>query len=486
MKKCKKSLMTGILILACLLQPLGVAASADLTETASGTMEITAAIRETDSPFYSVVIPEAVSMGSLSKKTDNEQEYEIIVRTEEKEGTVTVSAPEEGVLNNGTHTLKFTNDFGKQAFCADAEVSEKHLNGKIYITAEAVNEVPAGHYSGTTTFTIAYEEKTLEPEPAPEPTPDPEPTPEPEPTPDPKPTPEPEPTPKPEPTPEPESKPTPDSGQNTALDKNALADGIYSITGKMVKVDKVTASMSDKAISHTIKLTVKNGVYYLTLDFTGLDIGGQYGYMGNLSYYIDGYTQNTYGVIQGTLQSAVIDSYQTSADGTKIKDNYGTDYPKKVTFPMISQAVSDGYVPLQVNVPIMDLIAGAGTQQMFLALDWTTLKVTKADDTGFDDHEQNDQGSSSGNSTSGGSSLGNNTLNGSTLGNNTLGTNTLGNNTLGKNTLNGSSLGTNTLGTALKTGDVSQAGLWITVICGAGIVMVLIRKNQKNDIQGNR
>ena len=35
-----------------------------------------------------------------------------------------------------------------------------------------------------------------------------------------------------------------------------LADGVYSITGNMVKVDKTTASMSDAAIDHTIKLDV--------------------------------------------------------------------------------------------------------------------------------------------------------------------------------------------------------------------------------------
>ena len=52
-----------------------------------------------------------------------------------------------------------------------------------------------------------------------------------------------------------------------------LADGVYSITGNMVKVDKTTASMSDAAIDHTIKLTVKNGKYYITLNFNGLTVG---------------------------------------------------------------------------------------------------------------------------------------------------------------------------------------------------------------------
>ena len=51
-----------------------------------------------------------------------------------------------------------------------------------------------------------------------------------------------------------------------------LADGVYSITGNMVKVDKTTAFMSDAAIDHTIKLTVKNGKYYITLNFNEMCI----------------------------------------------------------------------------------------------------------------------------------------------------------------------------------------------------------------------
>ena len=63
-----------------------------------------------------------------------------------------------------------------------------------------------------------------------------------------------------------------------------LADGVYSITGNMVKVDKTTASMSDAAIDHTIKLTVKNGKYYITLNFNGLTVGQKLGYLSQLKY----------------------------------------------------------------------------------------------------------------------------------------------------------------------------------------------------------
>ncbi len=238
----------------------------------------------------------------------------------------------------------------------------------------------------------------------------------------------------------------------------------------MVKIDKKTASMADRAVNHTIKLTVKDGVYKITLDFSGLDIGGRYGYLGELSYYLDGYTQNNYGVIQGSLQGTTVDSYQTNSDGSKLSDSYGTDYPKKVTLPLISQALQDGYVPLQVEVPIMDSIAGAGTQQVFLALDWSTLAKTTEKDPSFDqetpsdDDQNNGNGSGSNNGTGNGSGPGNGTGIGSGNGNlngggSLSGGGSLnGGSTLGGNTLPGISLGGNSLSGGLTSGGLLSGG----------------------------
>lgn len=40
--------------------------------------------------------------------------------------------------------------------------------------------------------------------------------------------------------------------------------------------------MADKAIVHTMKLTVKEGVYFLTMNFQGLTVGDKLGYLGTL------------------------------------------------------------------------------------------------------------------------------------------------------------------------------------------------------------
>lgn len=159
------------------------------------------------------------------------------------------------------------------------------------------------------------------------------------------------------------------------LDIKNLKDGTYSISGKILKTDKKTASMSDQAINHTIKLKVKSGKYYVTLDFKGLKINSQSGYLSNLKYYTSGYKTDSNQIPTGKVKAVTINSYQKDAEGKKIKDTYGSDYPDQVTFPLIQEALSDGYVPLQVYVPIMEAISsGSGKQSVYLKLDLNSIK----------------------------------------------------------------------------------------------------------------
>ena len=172
--------------------------------------------------------------------------------------------------------------------------------------------------------------------------------------------------------------------EQTGLDYKNLPDGVYSLNINMVKVDKKTASMSDGAVNHIIKLTVKDGKYYITVNFKGLSIGSDFGYLKELKYYLTGYTMDQYGNPMGTLADTVIEGYQKNTDGTLVSDRYGTDYPNALTFEMIPEALEDGYVPLQVFVPIMEAIAeGNGDQNVFMKLDWTSLKKTTEDDDSF-------------------------------------------------------------------------------------------------------
>lgn len=190
------------------------------------------------------------------------------------------------------------------------------------------------------------------------------------------------------------------------LNIKTLSDGTYVMDGAMYKSDQNTASMADDAINHKVKLVVKKRKYYLTLDFKKMNLNGQAGYLGKLLYYKTGYKTNAYGVPTGKLKNVTIDSYQKDSKGKKIKDSFGTNYPDKVTFPMISEVKEDGWVPLQVFVPIMDAISkGSGTQQVWLKLDFSTL--ASATKNSFKDTESTSASSGSRTNGSIGNSSGN-------------------------------------------------------------------------------
>ena len=166
--------------------------------------------------------------------------------------------------------------------------------------------------------------------------------------------------------------------RKSKLNIKKLEDGVYSISGKMLKTDKKTESMANEAINHKIKLTVKNGKYDITLDFKGLNISSSYGYLSKIKYFTNTYKIDQYKVPTGSLKNVTVDSYQKDTKGKKVRDSYGSDYPDQVTFPLISKAKNDGYVPLQVFVPIMDAISpGSGTQAVYLKLDLNSIKAVK-------------------------------------------------------------------------------------------------------------
>ncbi len=186
------------------------------------------------------------------------------------------------------------------------------------------------------------------------------------------------------------------------LDKNNLEDGVYSIYGEMIKTNRTDKSMSNDAINHTIKLTVEDGKYYLTMDFHGLAYLNKFGYLAELSYYDNGYTYDQYGGIVGELKAAEVLSTQKNPDGSDLIDEFnqaggsyeGKLYPDQIKFPLVADALADedGYVPLRVFVPVMeDISAGTGTQDVLLKVDWSTLEKTTEDDPGFEPDEPVEQ-----------------------------------------------------------------------------------------------
>lgn len=72
-------------------------------------------------------------------------------------------------------------------------------------------------------------------------------------------------------------------------------------------------SMSNNAINHNVWLEVKEGEYYLTIQFMGMSIYNEFGYLKNLKYFDADYSFGAYGTINGTLIDAEVITTQKDA-----------------------------------------------------------------------------------------------------------------------------------------------------------------------------
>lgn len=177
------------------------------------------------------------------------------------------------------------------------------------------------------------------------------------------------------------------AGEEPALDKDNLKDGKYTLNVEMLKLNKKDKSMSNNAIDHQVTLEVEKGKYLVTIGFKGMKIGPNFGYLGKLEYYLDGYkTEGEFGTLVGKVADAEVLDIQKEDKGNTLVDMYNTKdtpYPKTLRFPLVDTALKDkdGFVPLKVMVPIMESIApGNGTQDVYVKIDWSTLKLVKLAD----------------------------------------------------------------------------------------------------------
>lgn len=160
-------------------------------------------------------------------------------------------------------------------------------------------------------------------------------------------------------------------GNSSNVNYNNLENGKYIIYAEMIKTDHSGYSMSNNAIEHDVTLEVIDGEYYITFEFKGLSIYGQFGYLSSLSYFDEGYTYSQFGSPKGNLISAEILSTYDVVDQYNTID---TPYPHELRIKLVDKANTE-YTPLQVFVPIMEAIAdGSGTQNVLMSLDWSTLK----------------------------------------------------------------------------------------------------------------
>lgn len=150
------------------------------------------------------------------------------------------------------------------------------------------------------------------------------------------------------------------------LDFAKLPDGTYTVYGEMIKTDQKSLSVSNNAIDHNVRIQVKQGRYTVLLTFKSMKLSGKTGALGKLWYFRSGYERGANGVPQGAVTRAKALSYLPLGNGKS--------YPRKVSFPLISEARDSGWVPLRVYVPIIESISkGAGAQEVYLKLDTGTV-----------------------------------------------------------------------------------------------------------------
>ena len=194
--------------------------------------------------------------------------------------------------------------------------------------------------------------------------------------------------------------------------KNDLRDGVYTVVGHLLKGDLSGLSMADGAMEHELKLTVKNKSVTVTADFNGMTVNNIKGYMNKLEYYTSGYTTDENNIPSGTCLSSSVISVHKDSSGNIISDEYGTNYPKSVSFPLIYEAFVSGYAPLRITADVIESTApGHSINPVYLRIDWNTLKYKGRlpDDPGSGSGGEggnNEGGSGSGGSSSGGSGSG--------------------------------------------------------------------------------
>lgn len=167
------------------------------------------------------------------------------------------------------------------------------------------------------------------------------------------------------------------AANNTAYVSMAeLEDGIYLVNGTILKANKKDTSMCNDALNHNVKLTVKDGTYYASFYLNGINTMGSEGYLQDLRYYDD----------NGNAKNVDVLSVQKYSDGTVVKDSYGTNYPKQISFPLTEEMTKEGLAKLQLTIPVMNAIMpGMGTQQVYLSLDLANAKKTIENDSAFKD-----------------------------------------------------------------------------------------------------
>ncbi|WP_448913642.1 peptidase [Gemella sp.] len=177
-----------------------------------------------------------------------------------------------------------------------------------------------------------------------------------------------------------------------AQDVKALKDGEYKITAEALNfyVEGQPSMAASGLDNEKTKLIVKNGQYSVSVTFKPITFSGLTGYLGDLKYYDGDKThKNRFEIEDSEFKDTTIVENYTEAENEKDAyiDTYKKKFPNRTVYPKtfiysVDKNKIDDNNKLetytQVFVPVMESgTAGAGTQNMILKFDLTSLSRKK-------------------------------------------------------------------------------------------------------------
>ena len=169
-------------------------------------------------------------------------------------------------------------------------------------------------------------------------------------------------------------------------DVKNLPDGTYSITSEALHFSQEgKQSMAAAGLDNEkTKLIVKNGQYFVNVNFKPISLSGLNGYLGDLKYYAGDKThKNRYDIEDNEFKDTTIVNNYSENENDTYTDIYKKKFPGRTVYPKtLSYSVDKNKIDsnnkletfTQVFVPVMESIfQGAGTQRMILEYNLSSL-----------------------------------------------------------------------------------------------------------------
>lgn len=155
MKKLASFALAFALCTACAVPAFAADATSGVTNPTSGATKITTSIK----PTYTVVIPSETTIQFDHTETNLRGTLHLSAAQLDPDHKVTISATPNALVNqaDSNKTITFTLYEGTKTFSsADFFDTKKKVELSVHIDQSAWNNAPAGNYTGSVTFKIAY------------------------------------------------------------------------------------------------------------------------------------------------------------------------------------------------------------------------------------------------------------------------------------------------------------------------------------------